>query len=72
MYEIIWVVMYALVLTLSFYGIVHGTWWVLTKCVSWLLRLLRIGKNNKEQTEGNTMVGDAKNLFEKREKHHVI
>ncbi|KKN13311.1 hypothetical protein LCGC14_1007440 [marine sediment metagenome] len=63
MYDIIWIIIAAMVITFGFLAICHGIWWVLTKCVSWLWGLLRIVKNKKEQIKGNTMVGGAKNGF---------
>ena len=63
MYDIVFIIIAAMILTIGFYVICHGAWWVLTKCVSWLWELLRRGKNKEEQTEGNTMVGSVKNGF---------
>ncbi len=59
-------VLAAIIMTLGFYAVVYGTWYVLTKGIPWLVGLLRIGKYRKEQTEGNTMVGSARDVFEKR------
>lgn len=72
MYDIMWIVIAALVITVGFYAMMYFIAAVVTKCVSWLLGLLCRDKNKEEQTGGNTVVGSAKNLFEKREKHHAV
>ncbi len=63
MFDLFFITTVAIMIVLGFYAITYSIVWIADKCVSWLIRLLRMDKNKKEQIKGNTMVGGAKNGF---------